>query len=553
MAEPTLDALSVGGDAGVCPASEEPSLRQKAVVAVGIACVGGYIGYNLVCSQHASVSQALWSREDESSAPASTPVRPRVALVNMTENLGSCAVSGLRAWLDVEEEVSVEFPTVTFVEEQEAGGIAGLAAEVRRASIFSWMELKERSEMDASFDSKPLCCVVFRSITEVDGQALDAWDVQEVDVCRWNGKRFVTRHCVGVSVDGKHAMVLMHDIEGVIDVGSSSALPGASVSDCSTLARQYGAPSAASFHRWKLSAEVQPSRAIDEPHGKPLLRLGRRLRGGERCQLWQSPLHIFAALGSVLRYNRTDTAVYPNHIATPVLVWPSRGPVRNSLWDRTKELALRWTAPLLHQYTARQKERIERQRQLSSAFVVVVRLAEESAALSSDVRGVIEEHLSEWLRDMNGAPPMKTSLPTTNRVFMPSSAKETETLKGDPTIEIDLTDTVCSVIAAEWLLIRLVSLFAGLGLAPRLAQLIAVPGPQASTSLLYPTPNTIHLRHLWLSRSTPASWTSTVKDATSSRATGRGLTIQGEYFTGSGGTVPIETAFVVSEHDYSAF
>ncbi|CAG9580570.1 conserved hypothetical protein [Leishmania major strain Friedlin] len=516
--------------------------------------MGGYIGYNLVYNQQASVSQALWSREDEDVAPVSMPVRPRVALVNMTENLRSCAMGGLRAWLDVADEVELEFPTVTFVEDDEAGAIAGLAAEVRRAALFAWVELKERHEMDAPFGVKPLCCVVFRSITEVDGQALDAWDVQEVELRRWHGKRFVTRHCVGASVDGKRAMVLMHDVEGVIDVGPAAALAGGRVSDCGALVRQYGAPSTASFRRWKLSAEAQSSSTPVQPPAKSLQGLGIRLRDGQRCQLWQSPLHIFAALGAVLRYNRADAAVYPNHITTPVPVSQSASAVSASLWGCVKEWALRCTPTLLHWYTARQAERMERQRQLSSTFVVVVRLAEERAAVTSDVLRVVEEHVAEWMRDMNGASPMKTSLSTANRVCVRDAAARPEELMAAPTIQVDLTDTVCSVIAAEWLLIRLTSLFAALGLEPALAQLVAVPGPQASTSLLYPTPNTAHLRHLWLSRSaTTSSSTITDNDAKSPRVTWSGRTTQGEHIAGCAATMPIEAGYVVSEHYFSAF
>ncbi|CBZ29814.1 conserved hypothetical protein [Leishmania mexicana MHOM/GT/2001/U1103] len=516
--------------------------------------MGGYIGYNLMYNQQASMSQALWSREDENAAPVSTPVRPRVALVNMADNLRSCAMAGLRAWLDVADEVEVEFPTVTFVEDEEAGAITGLAAEVRRAALFAWVELKERKEMDAPVDLKPLCCVVFRSITEVDGQALDAWDVQEVELRRWHGKRFVTRHCVGASVDGKHAMVLMHDVEGVIDVGPAAALAGGRVSDCGTLVRQYGAPSAASFRRWRLSAEAPSSSTPVQPPATSLLGLGVGLRDGKRCQLWQSPLHIFAALGSVLRYNRTDAAVYPNHVTTPVLVSQSASAVSASLWGCMKELALRCTSPLLHWYMARQSERMERQRQLSSTFVVVVSLAEESAAVTSDVLRVVEEYVAEWMRDMNGASPMKTSLPTSNRVCARDAAAGTEKLLVAPMMQVDLTDIICSVIAAEWLLIRLISLVAALGLEPALAQLVAVPGPQASTSLLYPTPNTAHLRHLWLPRSALASSsTSTDKDATSLRMTRTGRTTQGGHFVGCAATTPIEAGFVVSEHDFSAF
>ncbi|CBZ37161.1 hypothetical protein, conserved [Leishmania donovani] len=554
MREPSLDGLHVDGDTGDGPVVDEPSLRQKVAVAVGIACISGYIGYNLVYNQQASVSQALWSREDEDVAPASMPVRPRVALVNMTGNLRLCAVAGLRAWLDVADEVELEFPTVTFVEDDEAGAIVGLAAEVRRATLFAWVELKERHEMNAPFDVKPFCCVVFRSITEVDGQALDAWDVQEMELYRWHGKRFVTRHCVGASVDGKRAMVLMHDVEGVIDVRPAAARAGGRVSDCGALVRQYGAPSAASFRRWKLSAEAPSSCTPVQPPAKSLLGLGMRRRDGQRCQLWQSPLHIFAALGSVLRYNRADVAVYPNHITTPVPVSQSASAVSASWWGCMKELARRCTSPLLHRYAARQSARMERQRQLSSTFVVVVSLAEESAAVTSDVLRVVEEHVAEWMRDMNGASPMKIPLPTANRVCVRDAAARPEKLMMAPTIQVDLTDTICSVIAAEWLLIRLTSLFAALGLEPALAQLVAVPGPQASTSLLYPTPKTAHLRHLWLSRSAPASSsTSTDKDATSPCMTRTGCTTQGGHFAGCAATMPIEAGFVVSEHDFSAF
>ncbi|KAI5686860.1 hypothetical protein MNV84_06884 [Leishmania braziliensis] len=554
MAESTLDALQVGEQAPGDPGVDGHSLGTKATVAVGIACLSGYIGYSLVYSQQASVSQALWSREDENVASASSTVRPRVALVNMTDNLRLCAVAGLRAWLDVADEVEPEFPTVMFVDEEEAATVAGLAAEVRRAALFAWMEVKERNEMEAPSGLRPLCCVVFRTLTEVDGHALDDWDVQKVGLRQWHGKRFVTRHCVGVSVDGKHAMVLTHDVEGVIDVEPASALSGVQASDCGTLVRQYGAPSAASFHQWRLSTEMQSSFATDQPLAKSLLGQGVRLRDGSRCQLWQSPLHIFAALGAVLRYNRTDAPVYPDYVAIPVPVSQSTGAVDTSLWCRMMELAHRCPWPLVRRYAARQHDRMERKRQLSSTFVVVVSLAEENASVTPDVLRIGEEHVAEWIRSMSSTLSTKKPSPTANRVCVRDAAAGANHLKVVPTIQVDLTDIICSVIAAEWLLIRVVSLFAAVGLTPALAQLVAVPRPQARASLLYPTPNSPHKHHLWLSRLTPASlWGSTERGTTPPCVASTARTTQVGHYVGCAAALPLVGGFVVSEHDFSTF
>ncbi|KAG5468935.1 hypothetical protein LSCM4_02328 [Leishmania orientalis] len=552
MEEPTLDALRGAGDTSGIPATEDHSLGQKIAAAVGIAFMGGYIGYSLVYNQQAGVPQALWSREDENHEPVSTVLRPRLALVNMSDGFRLCAMAGLRAWLDVEDEVELEFPTVTFIEEEEAAAIAGLAAEARRAALFAWAELKERSEMSESLALKPLCCVVYRTITEVDGEALDDWDVQKTELARWHGKRFVTRHCVGVSVNGKHAMVLMHDIEGIVDVGPPSTCDDVCISDCGALARRYGAPCASSFHRWRLSAETHSSLATGQPTPKLLQGLGARPQDGQRCQLWQSPLHLFAALGAVLRYSRTDAVVYPDYITTPVLVPQNGSAVRASWWCRMQRLARRCASPLLRRYTARQSELVERQRQLSSTFVVDISLAEKSASVTSDMLRVVEEYVVEWMRDMSGTPRSKASVQTAHRVCAHGTAVGAQKLKLSPVIRVDLTDIVCNVLAAEWLLIRLVSLFAALGLSPARAQLVAVPEPQASASLLYPTPNSPQRQHLWLSRLTPHSVSRSADRYTRTLCmTPTACTTQQGRFPACATSDGRESGYVVSEHDFS--
>ncbi|KAG5469634.1 hypothetical protein CUR178_01771 [Leishmania enriettii] len=552
MEEPTLDARRDAGGISGSPATEDYSLIEKVAAAVGIAFMGGYIGYSLVYNQQAGVPQALWSREDENREPASTVFRPRLALVNMSDGLRLCAESGLRAWLDVEEEVELQFPTVTFIEEEEAAAIAGLAAEARRAALFAWAELKERSEMSESLALEPLCCVVYRTITEVDGEALDGWDLQNVELARWHGKRFVTRHCVGVSVDGKHAMVLTHDIEGIVDVEPLSACDDVRINDCGALARRYGAPCASSFRRWRLTAETHPSFATGQPPAKLLPGLGARPQDGERCQLWQSPLHLFAALGAVLRYSRTDAVVYPDYITTPALVPQNGSAARASWWCRMQRLARRCASPFLRRYTARQSELAERQRQLSSTFVVDISLADKSASVTSDMLRVVEECVVEWMRDMSGTPRTKASVQNANRVCARGTAVGAQELKVSPVIRVDLTDIVCNVLAAEWLLIRLVSLFAALGLSPARAQLVAVPEPQASDSLLYPTPNGPQRQHLWLSRLTPhpVSKSADTYTRTLCKTPTACITEQGR-FPPCATTGRRESGYVISEHDFS--
>ncbi|KAG5469279.1 hypothetical protein LSCM1_02494 [Leishmania martiniquensis] len=535
MVEPTLDALRVAEETLDPSGVEQRGLGHRIAVAAGVACISGYIGYGLVRSQQASVSQALWSRDEGNQSPTPTDVRPRLALVNMSETLRLRALAGLRAWLDVEAEVEVVCPTVTLVEEEEASAISALATEARRAALCAWAELTERNETNGSSVSKPLCCIVYRTITEVDGQALDDWDVQKVKLSGWHGKRFVTRHCVGVSVDGRQAMVLMHDIEGIVDVGPLHVLDDARFSDCGSLVRRYGAPCASSFHGWRLSAGAHHSSATGRLPFKLLSGRESHLPCGQRCQLWQSPLHIFAALGAVLRYSRTDAAVYPDHIVTPLSMPPNVNPEAICWWRRVQRTARRCAAPLLRRYTARRRERMERQRQLSSTFVVVINLAENSASVTSGMLRVVEEHAAEWILDMSRASSTEIPLLNSNRVCVKDTAAGAENRELSPVILVDLTDIVCSVIAAECLLIRLVSLFAALGVSPALARLVAVPGTQAGASLLCPTPSSPN-------RCTPALCTAQPGPAT---PIGRFLTLAAPNLE--------EAAFVVSEHDFSRF
>ncbi|KAK7197271.1 hypothetical protein NESM_000673600 [Novymonas esmeraldas] len=481
-------------DDAAAAATGEASVAQKVAVAAGVAGIGAYIGCTLLRSRQATVPQALWSTADELGAADPAATRPRVALVNMSDNLRACATAGLGAWLDVEEEVALQFPTVMVVEEAEAAAIADLAAEVRRATLFAWAEVLGRRESGTPASAGPLCCVVYRTIAEVDGQALNDWDVRAAAARQWHGRRFAVRHCLGCSVDGKHVMTLMHDVDGVLRVPPETAHAGVCVRDSAALLHQYGTPSQTSFRGWRLSAESPSSAAVSTATVASAKPLAGCADGGVRpSSLWLSPVHVFAALGAVLRYHRTDAPVYPHHIATPTPL-----PLRTER-DRP---SLGWCASLFTRQCATEESgaRAVRQRRLSSRFVVVVRLAERSEAATADAVGVVEEHVAVWLRDVSGAACAVGPTSTAPRL---AAVHRSEAAAA---VTADMTDVVCSVVAAEWLLLRLVCLLASLGMEPALAELVAVPESPDTESMLYPTSSAPERRrHLWQPRAALAA------------------------------------------------
>ncbi|KPI86863.1 hypothetical protein ABL78_4053 [Leptomonas seymouri] len=499
MQEPSLKGLSAPAE----PAdTTEYTPKQKIAVALGVAAIGGYIGYTLVQSYRGEPPQAIWTHTTEANASVSTAI-PHVAFVNLHEELRPSAREGLQGWLDLDSEVQLTFPTVMFVEEDETSTLADIASNVRRATLFAHSELRETHEHEKRFSSpaqqlRQLCTVVYRTVIEVEGQPLEDWDVDASALRKWHSKPFTQRHCLGFTVDGRSVTLLMQDVEGVFHtsklVSDVAKLSKSAVQhNGAALLRECEAPSTATFGRWwppavtyaAASASMMSFDSSTKNDDKADV-LKSFECSGHPSSLWRGPFSLFSLLGTVLRYNRPDAAVYPTLLSrTAHMPTPPNAP--HGLWSAVKGWPLRLSFFLLPHKRKNERRYCERQSALSAAFLILVKAASSNALPSIEVMKEVQNYTAQWVRHF------ATIAPTHEAALV-------ELQRGDAGqwgLRVDLTFAQCTVVEAAWLLTRVVGLLTAVGVSLLNAQLVVVPKMQSSASLLYPTAESEDVLHYW--------------------------------------------------------
>ncbi|KAL7700097.1 hypothetical protein NQL31_004049 [Lotmaria passim] len=555
MQEPSLEDMSAAPDVADVSHSAEHTSRQKLVVAAGVAAIGAYIGYTLVQSYRGETPQALWaSASAKSNSSAASQAVPQIAVVNLHDDLRPIAREGLHGWLALHDEVELAFPTVMLVEEEETATFADVAGDVRRATLFAHKELREVQAKQQLAKTPPLqtlppprlCTVVYRSMTEVEGQPLEDWDVEAPALRRWHGKPFTQRHCLGFTVDGNTVTLLTHDVEGVLLTSRPSPIAPAAAKavlhDGAALLQECGAPSTATFRRWLPSAaspatasasmmalDSSPSAAETKADALKLF-----VGTGRPASLWRGPFAVFSMLGTVLRYNRPELAVYPR-LLTFTAVAPL-GTVRK--WPQ------RLSAAVLPRRGDVERAHQERCNLLCAAFLLLVKAADGSAAPSTEALKEVRGHTTQWVRQFAAlTPEHETSLVEVQREE-----------GGQWRLWVDLTRVRSTVVEAAWLMSHLVGLLVAVGLSLANVRLVAVPETAAKkASLLYPTTESQSAQHYWKPWKPSAPESSAVGGGT----TGKLTTNTALEAATHPGWISFElhaerrTGFVIAQHDFA--
>lgn len=505
MQEPTLQGVQdssvsdAGGDA------TEHTSQQKLIAAAGVALIGAYIGYTLTQSYRGEAPQALWAHTAKSATSnAHQPTAlPHIAFVNLHDDVRPAAREGLRAWLSLTDEVHATFPTVMFVEEAETSSFAEISGDVRRATLFAHAELlssptahRTAAAKAPSAVSAPQCTVVYRCVTEVEGQPLEDWDVEAPALRRWHGKPFQQRHCLGFTVDGRTATVLLQDVSGVLHTVRSQAPTSpikTALHDGAALLKECGVPSSTTFQNWwppspsrsapspssLLSMETTAAAA---PTAEKVDALKLFARNGRHASLWRGPFALFSLLGAVLRYNRDDAAIYPRLLTRRPAAPFAAG---SAWWGYARSLV-----PFSRGGGGGTKGEggvKERRSRLSAPFLILVRAVEGSPAPPAEVLREVQACTAQWVRHLAVLAPKHEAALT--EVYREAG--------GQWGLRVDLTRVQTSVLEAEWLLTHVVRLLASVGVPLASARLVAVPEVPSAASLLYPTPETATLAHYW--------------------------------------------------------
>ncbi|KPA76849.1 hypothetical protein ABB37_07647 [Leptomonas pyrrhocoris] len=546
MQGPSLEGLKASTDAAD---TTEYTSRQKLAVVLGVAAIGTYIGYTLVQSYKGETPQAIWTNTTKTNASASSTATPQIAIVNLPEEVRPIAREGLQGWLDVHNEVQLTFPTVMLVEEEETSTLADIGGGVRRATLYAHKELHEARQKQKSSSSSstqtppPLCTVVYRTIIEVEGQTLEDWDVDASGLRKWHQKAFTQRHCLGFTVDGRNVTLLTQDVEGIFRTGE---FVSAAKHSGATLLRECRAPSTATFRRWWPSAATRTTASASMLSFDSSKRKDDRAdalkafeRSGRLAALWRDPFSLFSLLGTVLRYNRPEAAVFPA-LLSPNAVRPNSPNTPNRLWRVVGEWPRRLRVPLLRRADEDEKRRRERRRVLSAPFLIAANAVESSPAPPTAIVQEVQTCTAQWVRHF-------ATLVPEHEAALVEVQREDSKRWG---LRVDLTRVQCTVVEAAWLLTHVVGLLAAVGVSLADAKLVVIPATQSNTSLLYPTADSEHVSHYWKPCKPSPSASSTV--GVGSRLSTSPSALQHTGWISVELRAEKRRGFVVAEHDFAS-